>query len=516
MRLKRVENTKKIIGVGLIYKCISILLPFITRTVLIKKLGADYLGLNSLFVSIFTILNLTELGFSSAITFFMYKPIATDDNELLCMLLNYIRRIYFFIGIIVFFAGCTMLPFLPKLIKGTYPENINIFTLYILYLINSAAGYFFYGYCSILLNAYQNNEKIYIVNSIVLVLENLLQIAVLVLFGNYYVYVILLILATLVNNFLIFIVNKKIYPHIVPRGDISKEIEREIWKKIRGLLLSRVCMVSRNAFDSIFISMFLGLAQTAAYNNYYYVINAISGFFLLGTSAIDAGIGNSVAMDSVENNYLLMNKINHIYMWLSGWATICLCCLYQPFMKIWVGDSLMLPFRTMLMFCIYFYILRMGDIRSIYVVSNGLWWERRYVALAETGMNIVLNYFFCKWGGIDGIIAATLLSLFLCNFCWGVKIIFRYYFKEQSSKSHYVSNAKYGFCTIVVGIFTYYLTTWGNNFLWTVGICIVIPNLIYLILYRNTKINNESMLWIINLFPQLNRPIIRKLLLKKK
>ena len=55
--------------------------PFIIRTILIKSLGADYLGLNSLFTSILTVLNLAELGFSSAVVFNMYKPIAENDAD---------------------------------------------------------------------------------------------------------------------------------------------------------------------------------------------------------------------------------------------------------------------------------------------------------------------------------------------------------------------------------------------------------------------------------------------------
>ena len=76
------ERTKKTIqGTiwGFIEKIANILLPFLTTTIIIKKLGTEYLGLNSLFTSILQVLSLSELGLGAAVVFVMYKPIANDD-----------------------------------------------------------------------------------------------------------------------------------------------------------------------------------------------------------------------------------------------------------------------------------------------------------------------------------------------------------------------------------------------------------------------------------------------------
>ena len=109
------------------------------------------------------------------------------------------------------------------------------------------------------------------------------------------------------------------------------------------------------------------------------------------TSSITAGIGNSVVTESEEKNYKDMNKINFIYMWLSGFCTICLLCLFQPFMKLWVGKEYIFPFNIVILFCVYFYSLKLGDIRSIYSTVNGLWYENRYRAVIESILNIILK-----------------------------------------------------------------------------------------------------------------------------
>ena len=88
MKIERTKNAARNIVWGVIEKIITLLIPFLTRTILIKVLGSEYLGLNSLFTSVLQVLSISELGFGSAIVFSMYKPIAEDNKEVLCALLN--------------------------------------------------------------------------------------------------------------------------------------------------------------------------------------------------------------------------------------------------------------------------------------------------------------------------------------------------------------------------------------------------------------------------------------------
>ena len=73
MIINRAKNAKRNIIAGLVNKISGIVLPFAIRTVFIHTLGAEYLGLNSLFTSILQVLNLSELGVGTAIIYSMYK-----------------------------------------------------------------------------------------------------------------------------------------------------------------------------------------------------------------------------------------------------------------------------------------------------------------------------------------------------------------------------------------------------------------------------------------------------------
>ena len=179
-----------------------------------------------------------------------------------------------------------MLPFLPHFINGDCPSDLNIYILYCVYLGNTVLTYLMFAYKNSLLSAFQRTDVINKINTITKVILYLVQMLVVFVFENYYLYLVLLPISTLLNNVLISIDVDRRFPHIVCKGQVDKVIIKDIKTKVAGLMVSRICRVSRNSFDSIFISAFLGLTITAMYNNYYYVTNAITVFLscLLYTS----------------------------------------------------------------------------------------------------------------------------------------------------------------------------------------------------------------------------------------
>lgn len=500
MKLSRSENTKRNMLYGFINKIIRLFLPFIVRTVMIQKLGVEYLGLNSLFSSILQVLNMAELGFGSALVYSMYQSIARDDSEEICALLRFYRSVYRIIGIIILLAGLLMLPFIPRMISGSYPENINLYVLFCIYLANTVLSYWLCAYKKALLNAYQRMDIIYNINSIVGLFLNLLQIVTLCIFKNYYLYLIIMPICTCLDNIISAYLVKRIFPQYICEGELSTGIKKSIKTKVTGLMINKLCQTSRNAFDSIFISSFLGLSMAAIYSNYYYVMMSVITIVGVVTSSMLAGVGNSIASETPEKNYSDLKKINFIYMWLSGWCTVCLLCLIQPFMKLWVGKDLMFSFPVVVLLVIYFYMLKVGDIRAMYSDAAGLWWENRYRAVIEAVTNVILNYVLVKKWGIYGIIFATLITLFVINYCFGSQIVFKHYFKNGKLGEYFGLNLIYATVTLIVCIVVVYIC----NFVMLEGIvglvvkfliCCIVPNIIYLLVYYHTKQYRESMSW---------------------
>ena len=80
---------------GILNRIVSIILSFTIRTVFIIFLSKDYLSVNGLYSGILTMLSFAELGFGTAITYSMYKPLAEKDIGKLRQLIRLYKRVYY-------------------------------------------------------------------------------------------------------------------------------------------------------------------------------------------------------------------------------------------------------------------------------------------------------------------------------------------------------------------------------------------------------------------------------------
>ena len=493
MQIDVIKNGKKNLIAGIINKGIVLLCPFIEKTIIRQTLGAQYLGLGSLFSSILSVLSVAELGFSAAVVYHMYKPAAEGNTEKINALLFYYRKAYRIIGLVVFVLGMAVTPFLRNLIRGSYPEDINLIKLYIIYLMNTCISYFLYSYLESVLVVYQRGDVKSTITSIVRISLLIGQTVVLVLTKNYYLFALFFPAFTVVNNLWTAWRVHQLYPQYRAEGSLSVQERASIRKVVSGTFVQQACGVTRNSLDSICISAFLGLTLTAVYNNYFTVITGITGFVTLITSAFMGGVGNHVATKSTADNFNEMKKLDFVYLWLGGWCTVCLLCLFQPFMQLWMGQDLLLPFPAVCLMCLYFYLLKLGDIRYMYTAAKGLWWEQRYRAIAETVLNLVLNIVLGKLFGVYGIITATIISLFFCNYLWSVSIVFRHYFSTERKKEYYQYQGKQSLLILVACIITYRICqaipVSGPlvQLLLRAVVCIIIPNALFYLLYRKSE-----------------------------
>ena len=441
---------------GFIEKMITLICPFIIRTIMIYKLGNEYLGLNGLFTSILQVLSLAELGFGDAIVFSMYKPIIENDNKMLSALLNLYKKVYRIIGMVILCVGLLILPFITKFVKGGYPSEVNIYVLYCIYLFNTVISYFLFAYKESLLKAHQRND----VNSRILsgcnIVMYVLQIIVLLLFSNYYLYIVIMPVTTIVLNCVRSLFVKKMYPQIVCEGHIEKDAVIGLSKRIIGLTLNKLAQVCRNSFDSIIISSFLGLVILARYQNYYYIISALTVMVSIITTAVGAGIGNSIAAETVEKNYSDYKEFLFIYNWIACFCTVCMLCLYQPFIELWVGKSNVPPLSTVILCCIYFYTMKLGDIAAVYRQAAGIWWEDKFRPIVESVVNLAVNIVLVKYIGVDGVLVSTIISIVCINIPWATYVLFKVYFK-MSIKEVFFKYIRYFIettvlCAVVYGI----------------------------------------------------------------
>lgn len=448
MKYNRIENAKRNIIYGVLLQIIIIFMPFVIRVMIVRSMGAEYVGLSSLYSSIITVLNVTELGFGSAIVYAMYKPIAEDDLSKVCALLFFYRKIYYVVAIIVLTAGIVVMPFLQYLVKGECPDNINLYYLYLLYLLNTVTSYIFGSYKRSVLLAYQRQDVISKLTIFVQIVIYSLEILSLIFIKDYYLYVILIILGNIAINILIARHVDRNYEHIYAFGTITTSEKKEILEKVKGLLVNRVLSVSRNSSDTIFITSFTGLISTAIYSNYLFVVTALNEFVFTIANSITAGVGNGLVLNDEEKNYNDFMKIDIIYMAMCSICVFGMLNFYRFFVSLFFGKQYLLNVRTECLFCVLFFVINTGCIKNVFINAAGLWDQTKKYSIMEAVCNCIFNFIGVIHLGISGVLLATIISLLLFDFIFVTKVLFKNVFRKHSVISYWALNMFYGGCIL--------------------------------------------------------------------
>ena len=452
----RTKNTVRNIGAGLINQVVSIILPFINRTIILWSLGVEFTGLSGLFSSILSVLGIAELGFNTAIVYSLYRPMSEHDENKICEIVSLFRKIYAIIGTVVLVLGMAIMPFLKYLIHGSYPSEINLYVVYFLYLLNSVISYYMFAYKECLLIADQRQDMAQNMRTIVNILRYVAQFVVLLKFRSFYYYLIVAIIGTVVTNLGIQCITVRKYPYF---KQIKKKqhIPKELITQMKGLMINKICDTFRNSFDNLIISSFIGLTATAIYGNYYYIYSAVYGIMLTICNAMSASVGNSIVEKDEYQNYGDLLTFSALFAVILGVCTALLACLYQPFMRLWAGENLLLSTFNMFLFCAYFYVINMNNIRNQYISGTGIWWKLKISYIVEAVANLILNFILGKYFGITGVLLATIITIFVFNYLQRNTILFKCYFKNSSYIKYLLEQFYYAIFAIVAVVISYSL-----------------------------------------------------------
>lgn len=489
MKIERIKNASRNIVFGTILKLYQMIIPFITRTAVIYILGVKYVGLSGLFSSILQILNLAELGVGSAMVFSMYRPIAEDDEKSICALMKLYRIYYSIIGTVICAAGLILLPFIPKLINDTLPDDVNVYVLYLLNLAATVFSYWLFAYKNSIIIAHQ---RVDVTNKIMLVTETLkfvLQIAAIAVFRNYYWFVAVILFIQILSNIITAVCATKMYPKYKAKGKLPKGLVHKINRRIRDLLTAKFGSIIVYFSDTIIISAFLGLTTLAVYQNYFYPINAVIGIVSVVFSSCTAGIGNSLIIESENKNFNDLNTFTFIIAWIGGFGAVCFLCLLQPFMELWVGQDLMLDLSVVICLCVYFFVFEINTLLNLYKDAAGMWHEDRWRPLITSLANLALNLTMVQIWGLYGVILSTVVSTLCIGLPWLIHNLFTVIFEKKYIKNYLLHLFFYTAVSLAVCAVTYFicgllpLPTWLLLIVRAM-ICCIVPNALFFAAYR--------------------------------
>ena len=511
----KIERTKKTISGsfwGMMEKITRLIGPYILRIIVLKKLGIDYLGLSGMFNSILHVLCLSELGFGIAVVYYLYKPIAEDDQETICQIVTYLKKMYLLIGAFVMVAGVVIMPFLPHLINGDVPADINLYLLYLIYLVHTALSYLLFAWKSSLLSAMQSNDIVSTAGFIAMVILYGGQVVVLYLTKNFYLYAFMLPVTTTLRGILVSLYVDKHYPHLIRPAQITEDKKAEIKSKIMPLMSVKISTMLMTSIDTIVITAAISLEISAIYNNYYYVLSGVLGLLTVIYESMLAGVGNSMV---VENRQKVMNnfyKFSYINSWLITVCSAAMLCLYQPFIKLSFGKENLLPIGLVILFVLYFYFTVMEKIVMLYKDAAGLWREDMVRLYAANLANIVLSIILVKPFGLYGVIGASVLA-YAVSVPFLDHVLFKHFFHEPVG-SYYRWEIREVVISLIVCAACYFVTSFmpeGIIGLLIRGVSVVAVSLALLFaFYWHDASYRQSISWFVSKLLSFGKGLLRK------
>lgn len=490
--MTRTENSTKNIYTGLINQLLILIFRFVTRTVFIKYLGEAYLGINGLFSNILNLLSLADLGIGTALVYSLYKPIVDKNEERQNIIVKYLKKVYFCIGLVIVAIGLCLLPFLNLIIKEEV-NFINIYIVFLIYIFQTASSYLFFASNNEFLGA---NQKKYISNqigNIITIVSNIVQIIVLVLFKNFYIYLITITFFNIFQTYLISKKAKEMYPFIKKKanGCLTKDEKKNIFKDCGSLLVYRINYVVLTATDNIIISKYLGLAVVGLYSNYVLVTNSIVN--ILGTffSSITASIGNLHASNEKDKDYFIFKLVNFITVVCFGVFSVCIYNLINDFITIWIGEKFLLPMTFVFILSVNLYIEGLRQLLSTYRTGYGLFRQAKFIPLFGMIVNVVVSIILVQKIGVFGVLLGTLISN-LVSFMWyDPYTIYKNVFKK-SPLEYYLTNIFYLILFIALGficntVCKIIVIKGILGFIIHGIICVSIPSVFILLMYCNSE-----------------------------
>ena len=202
MSESRTKNSAKNFTISIAVQIVALIATFVNRTIFIKILNSDYLGVNGLFTNILTILSFAELGLGSVILYGMYKPTRDGDTQKLSALFNFYKKAQRIIAVVILFAGLLVIPFLTYIIDEEPQIVEDIRLVFFLFLGNTVCSYLL-SYSKSLFTAYQKDYVNVLIERSAHIICVCVQLVFLWITHNYIGYLIIQILATFLGNLVI-------------------------------------------------------------------------------------------------------------------------------------------------------------------------------------------------------------------------------------------------------------------------------------------------------------------------
>ena len=477
---------------ALVKQIIVLLLNFLVKTIFIRTLGKEYLGINGLFNNLFLLFSFAEFGLGSSMIYSFYEPLAKEDYKKCSGLYQYYQKMYLIMSGVVLLMGIVLIPFLPYFIEeGVQIQQSKIVMYFLLYILSACINNIF-SYKANIMTADQNQ---YLVSKAQLILEIFCYIGqgiTLLVFKSFFIYLLFVLFKVMILGIWYSSDISKYYQYLKQEARLEKKEKETIFNNTITLFQLKFSKTLIHSSDNVIISLLVGTIAVGYYSNYEFVIVGVQGIIAVLFSAVAASVGNFIVEQNEKEQYRIYEIISLLNYWISCWTSICLLLLFQDFIVLWAGKSYQLNFTIVILLVIIYYLRVRRESISVFREAAGIFTEIKNITMIAASMNLLLSLLLGKWFGMAGIFFATIVSVLTTYFWYEPFIVYKKVFQQSFSlfiKQQLIELVHIGIIYGITWLFTSKISqvTIGT-FIIKCMICVIVPNCIFLLfIYRKKQ-----------------------------
>lgn len=436
-------------GISVVTQFSSLVLKFVTQTFFIMVLGSQFLGTQSFFVNLMTFLSCFEFGVSSAFVFALYEPLAHQRKDQITALLQLLRYIYHRLAIVsgmiglLIMLGLHLFHYESELVAHWQVAYLLVLANYLLFFLNENKRQ--------LLVADQLSYVSVLNQCVILLVQTGLQIACLLWWPNYLIFLAIQLVCTLVGNWVVSLQVWRRYPFLKEpkyrQAKISTSIMTKLKKNLKGVVSTQMSTILSTVKDGLLISLLVSVHLGGIFANYTLIVSGITLMLTQLIKSATASVGNLMATTDEESVAAVENVLRTHY-FINFCCTLvaaaCLLGLLNPFITLWIGAKYVLPNATVILIVLVFACNQMRQTGLIFINAYGLFFQEGIKAAVEIVVSITLSVMFVLQFhlGINGILFGTLISHVGINLWWEPLIVYHYGL-HRPIKTYWLRTANY-------------------------------------------------------------------------
>lgn len=228
-------------------------------------------------------------------------------------------------------------------------------------------------------------------------------------------------------------IRRRVMPPPGPVADAKGEWP-DIRRRMKGFCFHSLQNVLETGVNNLYVVLFAGLARAGAFASYGMIVLTLNRFTDMLFTNVTASVGDLLAEGDAMRALLVHRALSFLSVAVGTAVALGFANVVEPFMVLWLGPTYLLSDGVRFGFAAFYLLGVIAKPSDAFKTARGLFYEDRFVPV----LSAVLNVGLCLWlgwrYGVEGILAANLISMLAIAFWQKTWMVYRHVFFAPFSR----------------------------------------------------------------------------------